>query len=459
MAVGGITFAAAKPILCTVVENGVDQNDPRVITRTNEAIQAILDEILPVNGCMTVDIQATGADGDELFLPKELENVIEAEVLGATVNGSSDVTQGFYDIVNRFTYADPMAAWDNPLQDLFLQPDPNDASILRRKYKYHGLSPNATVRVTGAKRYVPITGDNDYLIVQNVLAIKDMIQSIWRKENNDPQGSEILHKACIERLTAEVKKHQLDPRNSMRRKGEYYKDLQTFRENTFGWMRANLALEMPGMINKGKIDLSWWLNMAEKRLMQRGLWKDTIQEYTAELNGGEVAFPREVQSVLAVSLCGTPIPVRSIFFQYLENGPGYSTLDSTQTPAQWVTGGCHPMFVDQGDQEFVEGRRRVFLYTGNTDPNVTQNVTAVCKLRWLEKQPEDLMIVKNFEALRNMIQCILNEEAEKWQEAQAAQAAAFSCLEAEQREYLDGLKHTIHIQCAGFGLGDVGGVK
>lgn len=453
MSTGGITFGAAKPILCTVVENGVDQNDPRVITRTNEAIHAILDELLPVNGCMTVDIAATGTNGDELFLPKELENIIEAEVLGAAVNGSTDVTQGFYNIVNPFTYADPQAAYDNPLVDLFLQPDPGDATILRRKYRYPGLTPNATVRVTGAKRYLPVTGDNDYLIVQNLLAVKDMIQAIWRKENNDPQGAEIFHKACIDRLAAEVKKHQLDPRNAMRRKGEYYKDLQTYAENTFGWMRANIALELPVLMNKGKIDIGFMVNMAEKRLMQRGLWKDTIQEYTSQVVGGVVAFPIEVQSVLAVDINGRPIPVRSVFFEYLENGPGYAS-QNTETPPKWITGASHAMLIDQGDEEFQGGRRRTYKLIAGTTQNST--VTAVCKLRWIEKQPNDKMIIKNFEALRNMIQCIMNEEAEKWNEAAAAQQAAFAILEAENREYLAGIQHTIHVQTHGFGMQGTG---
>jgi hypothetical protein len=454
MAVGGITFGVAKPILAGVVENGVDPSDPRVMYRTNEAVSAILDEGVWVNGCMTVDIQAEGVNGDELFLPKELENAIEAEVIGATVNGSSDVTRGFYDIVNQFAYADPSAAGDNPLVDLFLQPDPNDASILRRKYRYPGLSPNATVRVTGAKRYVPITQDGDYLIVQNLLAIKDMIQSIWRKENNDPQGSEILHKACMERLQAEVKKHQLDPRNAMRRKAEYYKDLETFPEHTFGWMRANLALEVPSLMNRGKLDISFVLNMAEKRLMQRGLWKDCIQEYTMQVVGGEVAFPKEVQSVLAVDMNGCPIPIRSVFFEYLENGPGMSTLDLTQIPSPWIRGAGHAMLVDQGDEDFQGGRRRVYKLVAPTAQN--QTITAACKLRWVERKPTDQLAIKNFEALRNMIQCIMNEENEKYQEAQAAEAAAFRVLEQEQQEYLDGIRHVVHIQAAGFGLGNVG---
>src|SRR5205085_1347111 len=100
--------------------------------------------------------------GTTLLLPKEMENAIEVQVLGnATVNNQTDVTQG-WSMVNQFAYLTPDSAHDNPLVDQFLQPDPNDATILRRQYDYPGLSPNATVRATGAKRWLPIETDNTY---------------------------------------------------------------------------------------------------------------------------------------------------------------------------------------------------------------------------------------------------------------------------------------------------------
>jgi hypothetical protein len=48
------------------------------------------------------------------------------------------------------------------------------------------------------------------------------------------------------------------------------------------------------------------------------------------------------------------------------------------------------------------------------------------------------------------------EEQEKWQEAQANQAQAFEILDKELQDYLAGIKHTVHVQTYGFGLGDVG---
>src|SRR3982750_3208282 len=165
---GGITYGASKTELATVVANGVGPTDPRVLMRANEATQLVLDEMIPVGGMAIYDVVATTESGKQvLLLPKELENAIEVEVLsGAQVNGQTDVTQG-WNLVTNFTYVDPASAHDNPLIDLGLVPDNVDPTILRRKYIYPGLAAGATVRVTGAKRYVPINGDGDYLIVQN----------------------------------------------------------------------------------------------------------------------------------------------------------------------------------------------------------------------------------------------------------------------------------------------------
>jgi len=117
------------------------------------------------------------------------------------------------------------------------------------------------------------------------------------------------------------------------------------------------------------MDVTFSLNMAEQRLMQRGTWKDCIQNYDATVVGGLVAFPLEVQTVLAVDVNGHPIPIRSEFFEYLDNGPGMFA--------------SHQMLVDQGDQTFVDGRRRVYKLVPNITP--TEVITAICKLRWLEK--------------------------------------------------------------------------
>lgn len=421
MSAGGITFGVAAPTLALVTENGVCTDDVRVMRRTNEATQAILNVMIPVNGMATYDVVA---DGTTLLLPAELENAISYEVQGmGTVNESSDVKVGSYNIVNQFTFVDPAAQLDSQLVDEFLQPDPGDPTILRRQYDFPGLTPNATVRVTGAKRYIPITSNNDYLIVQNVLALKYMIQAIEHAENNDRANAEAFKKDCFDLLTAEVKKHQLDPRQSMKRIAAYEADLVDYPQDTFGWTRARLALELPNGMNLGKSDLTRLLEMAEMRLISRGQWVGTLQEYTASVVDGHILAPLMVQTIIAIDLCGQPIDVRNIFAEYQKNGTGKSC-------------GCHPSLIDEGEAIYPNGdRRRQYRLKSSTQAH---EISFVAKLRWVKKEPTDFLVIKNFEALRLMCQAIQDQKAERWQEAGAAEANSIREVERELSEYLSG---------------------
>jgi len=449
---GGIQFRDAAPILCTVTDNGVGFNDPRVITRTNEAIKIVLDKMIPVGGMMSANIIAINT---VLVLPPQMENIIEAHppspslsVSGGggnvTVFGDSDNTQAWYEIVNDSTYLDPNQAHDNPTVDRGLWPDTDVTQpFLRRVYEYPGLMPtNATVTVTGKKRYIPIQTLDDYLIVQNIEALKLIILSIERFENNLPDEGKKYRMEAFELLEAEVKQHIIDPRNYMFRKAAYQQDLSTFPPDTLGYVRANIALDVDAAMKTGKIDLTWSINKIEQRIMLKMITKDSIQQYQAVVNGGILYFPINVGAVLAIDMDGKPIPVRSEFFESVENGPGRFA--------------SHPMLIDQGDEYFAgtQTTRRKYKLIASCDQGVTIN--AVCKLRWLLKKPDDLMVVKNYEALRLMMTAKFQEEKEQWKEAQANQMEAFKILDDELKDYLRGIRHTVQVQTAGFGLGDVG---
>lgn len=570
---GGITFGAAAPELCKVVENGVCFDDDRVLSRTNEATKALLDEIIPVNGMMTVDLAGVvsptnAAAGTQLWLPKEMENAIEVEVVTGTVRSSSDIRQGWYDIVSQFTYVDPAAAHDNPLVDLFLVADAGSPTILRRLYDYPGLSAGATVRITGAKRYVPMTSDADYLIIQNVRALKLMILALEREDNNAFDDGAKYRKAALELLQAEVKKHQLDPRNSLKRKANYQADLIAYVEGTLGRTRAKLALELPGFLARGKTEigylidravqmlvdnrnqlaltgklavhestaeltytqptlptsaLSWTdynqirllvqsfvgeagadnaalqqrafelqqaqltermefrrrttyeatlaaanpltmgylvarlaldlpqglkmteveltrvANSAEHRIMDRGRWKNTVQEVTASISSGYVLFPRDTESVLAASLCGSPARIQSRFFQFHENGPG--NLDPE-------CDSCAGMLLDEGEVLFsMTGYiRRKYKVLAAVSPDVTE-LRAIVKRRWIAKTADDLMVIQNYEAIRLMVLSILNQSDLNLSSGFANQA--IDAMTRELQEYLAGIKPHIEVQTRG----------
>lgn len=439
---GGISFKDAAPLIAGVVENGVCPDDPRVLKRLNEATKIILDTLIPVGGMQTANVAAYQT---LLALPPTMENAIEAVALGnnTSVRGDKDIVQSWYEIVNNSTYLDPLQQHDNPLIDHGLWPKGSgaDASILVRVYEYPGLEPqNATVAVTGAKRYVPLTGDHDFLIVQNIEALKLMILSIERNENSMPDEAQKYRQQSLELLQAEVKKHILDPRNYMRRKSQYYDETFSFPEGTMGWTRANIALDVEEALKSGRQDLIWSINQMERRVMQSGIWKDMVVTIETKVTGGMVYFPVNVEAVLAADLSGRPIPIRSQFFQKLDNGPGAFPI--------------HNMLIDQGNERVGASVRRKYKLIANCTEN--QRLSAVCLLKFVTKKPEDYLTIKNYEVMRLMMTSKFLEEKEDWKNAQTNQQTAFQLLQKELQNYLAGTRFTVHVQTAGFGLGDVG---
>jgi hypothetical protein len=446
---GGLTFGMTKGMICTCVDNGVDADDPRVIQRTNEGTKVILDSILPVGGMATFDVQS---DGNIITLPKYLENAIDVEVRdGAKVRGSVDNTQAFYDVVSQATYVDPSLAHDNPLVDEGLQPDPDDSTILLRRYSYPGLQPGAVVRVTGSKRFLPITTDDDYLIVQNIEALKLMILSIERYENNSPADGKTYRDLSLELLGNEVKKHIQDPRNILRRKARYEDDVAAYARGTFGWTRARVALEIPGAMLLGKSEIGRILGDAEMRLMERiPMARGCVKEYSAHVTNGRILFPADVDSILGVVMCGVPLDIRSITFKYLENGPGDRGCCGSS---------CVSYLEDEGEEYFPSSKntRRKFRLNGISDTEAARLVFA-CKIRYVDKMPADQMTIKHYPALSLMTQAIVMERNEKWNEAMAGIQQAFTALQYDLDTYLKGIKLTIPIQDCGFGMGSVGGM-
>lgn len=419
---GGITFGAAKAILATVVDNGIDPDDPRVKARTDEAQQIILNVMIPVNAMQTVDVAATGTT---LLLPKEMEAAYEVEVLGgATVNNQTDVTQGWA-MVNQFTYIDPSVAHDNPLVDQYLQPDPGDNTILRRQYDYPGLQAGATVRVTGPKRWLPIENDSTYLIVQNVPALKLMIQWVWAAENSG-QNQEALWKSCFDILQGEVKKHNLDPINMMRRKANWDHDLVAFPYQTFGYTRARLAFEIPQAMALGKSELTRILEQAEMWIMDNITAIGMMQEYTAQVIGGVILAPIEVGQIIAVSWRGQPLDIHTFYFRYFQQGH-----------RNWNQWPCVPQLRDEGEIRDVNGNlRRQYKLRGTLEKNLSATQTPhelrfLAILRYMKKAPTDYMVVKNFEAIRMVCQSILHQKEEKYDQAMADKQMAIEELEKE----------------------------
>lgn len=431
---GGITYGQAKTTIARVVDNGLCDTDPRVLERTNEATKLLLDAIVPVGGMATYDVVA---DGTTLLLPPELENAIEVEVQGeGSIFGQTDVRQGWYNVVNNFTYVDPSMQNDYPLVDLYLHPDPADANVLRRKYDFPGVTQGATVRVTGCKRYIPITSDDDYLIIQNLRALKMAVMALERMDINDIENGGKYMDTAVGMLQSEVKKHLLDPRNSLKRRANWERDLARYPMNSFGWMRARLALDHNPLGAMGKSDVTSIIELAEMRLIGKGMWKNCLEVFNATVVNGRVEFPMRVESLVMARLDGMPADIRSIFFGYQKNGPGW--LDGCITV-------CRAVLNDEGevtDATTGNSRRAYSLRGACTNGSC---LSVIGKLRWVKKTVEEQMVIRNVEAMRLMSQCIMNERDEKWQQSAVDQQASLNEVEKELREYLGGQQAVPHI--------------
>jgi hypothetical protein len=93
---------------------------------------------------------------------------------------------------------------------------PKDTTPTYRKYRIPGLNcapfpnppncpQNYCVRGRCRKRFVPITSDNDYLLISNLPALKAMIQAVYYLESNDPQSYTTNKATAIDILRKEAK--------------------------------------------------------------------------------------------------------------------------------------------------------------------------------------------------------------------------------------------------------------
>lgn len=83
-----------------------------------------------------------------------------------------------------------------------------------------------------------------------------------------------------------------------------------------------------------------YINRAVERLLYEGEWKGTTQTFRLCVNAqGCVTWPREIETPLAASVCTSPIPIRSSWFEFSENGFGQIDNDSN----------CLRALIDRGE--------------------------------------------------------------------------------------------------------------
>lgn len=71
-----------------------------------------------------------------------------------------------------------------------------------------------------------------------------------------------------------------------------------------------------------------YVNRAVERLLYEGGWKDTFVRYAVCVSDGCLTWPREIETIEAVAICGKPAQIRNGWYEFLESGPGIAQQHS-----------------------------------------------------------------------------------------------------------------------------------
>jgi len=73
--------------------------------------------------------------------------------------------------------------------------------------------------------------------------------------------------------------------------------------------------------------ITTYVNEAQERLMSKGKWVGTVQRYRMCLDSSCLTLPRQIETIEAWALCDTPLTVRSMWYEWVANGPGQRRHD------------------------------------------------------------------------------------------------------------------------------------
>lgn len=387
--------------------------------------------------------------------------------------------------------------------------------------------PPVRIRVTGKRRYLPVTQDTDFLILSNVSALRLEMMSLEREDGNDFQGSAEFHKRAQDLLTAEAKIYQQDPTRVSYRKAQCLEDEKSYDRSQLGYVRARLALENPQFLRVGLRTITRAINTSQERLIAQGYWKNTVIYLTLKILGdGWIVPPPNIESVVVTLLEGFPLTMRNRWFESHEStvhkknrfdnpviscidrgtGPTFFDLHqptniqvgSTQVEAPdvgvTIYGTDHEGNEVTGGEDVAVNATSKTLFSNITKVKATISVGSIilwaygqtlasippltiypsfrryfipglgdnplpfnscveaqCKLKYAPAwNPEDFLVVSNYPALKEMVFCVANEEAQKLDIAGAHEAKAIKILNDELRAHRSSATGTMNIQMRGW---------
>src|SRR3954463_5933852 len=82
------------------------------------------------------------------------------------------------------------------------------------------------------------------------------------------------------------------------------------------------------------------LNEAQQRLLYEGKWWGTVIRYQFCAVDGCITLPRAAAALEAVAVCGRPIPIRDMWFEFIENGFGTMSTPMGSNATLQAAGCC-----------------------------------------------------------------------------------------------------------------------
>lgn len=283
-----ILFGDVKTDIGYVVAGGVGGADPRVLTRTNAAMRALMDDVPQgifvgsvVQALVTITPAVPGTSAAKFDLPPSMDVAMVFEPQGTTTP-----MDGWYDIITPSTFVDPDDIMDTVLIDLG-----NVGAGGARSYAVPELPAGITqATITGLRKFVPVAADTDVLFVQNTRAIKRMVLALDKSERYDQRDEgEGYRKEAVQFLVNELDRALTDPQRFNVRLAQWRIDEHTYGTGTLGNTYAKIALDMRAgqRIGRFKIQrlvfraLGWiYQRIYEYQLIERNRVKGAVPTLT-----------------------------------------------------------------------------------------------------------------------------------------------------------------------------------
>lgn len=324
-----MTLNDMAPILARIADGGISPTDQRIIDYVNEAHM----RLLPKGDHVNTLVRVTGSVVNQvILLPVQLHSLRsltladQQTAVSGFQGGTGTSTDNQYN-VNPIESGFVLSAlkFDRLMVDRGDQYD-NSGNLTGREYFIPGTPPIGIVpfQAIAKLRYQAITSFTQTPIIQNVAALKKMVHSIFLEEKNQMADSANLETTSVQYLTEEAKNFWGDANL------ENVNDTTISYDNTLKSCRRAVS----PLIGFGKDDLrsDRYINVGQRRLIDKGLWKQQFQKFTTYTLRDYITLPFEIESAYMVTVDRIPGRIFGQWYEFQESGPGEIDRYRTQTP-------------------------------------------------------------------------------------------------------------------------------